>query len=396
MDESRLHSLVAEIYDRSLSSADMSGVGTLVERALGIGSSIHFVSERSSGRMVRLLSASANFDAAARSDYAAHYHDLNPWFHRARPKPPPVIVRGEELIDDDALMKTEFGADWCPRVDIFYMMGSTYRLPGGLIGGSGVHRTRRQGPFSDDDKRLYGLLMRHFANAVALNCRLNRRPGNGAVTQAVVEALDIGAILVSADRRVLQANQPAEALLRRKRWLTVVDGRLRTTHLGSLGMLSRRIAGAAGAAAGASIDPGAVIRLDPSSRTPLPILVLPFRAVSDDSGPSHASALLLFRDPDIGVALQPGALKQAYGLSDAESSLVALLVEGNSLTQAASIAKISLNTAKTQLRSVFARTGFSRQTDLVADIRGNNILQIQVRREITGSEGNRSSTAPTG
>lgn len=346
--------------------------------------------------MVQLLSASSNFDAAARRDYATHYHDLNPWFQQAKSMPPPVIVRGEELIDTEALVMTEFGADWCPHVGILYMMGGTYRLPGGLIGGSGVHRTRRQGPFTNDAMHLYQLLMRHFANAVSMMVRLNLQPGQGPVAEKIIEALDIGAILVREDRTVLQANRTAEAVLRRKRWLTVVDGRLRTVHYGSQGILSRQIALSARTAAGSGTDPGAVLRLDPSGADPLAVLVVPFRVAHDVLAGALPTVLVLFRDPESDTAPPPIALKQAYDLSDAESRLVALLVGGNSLTQAARVAGISLNTAKTQLRSVFARTGFSRQTDLVAEIRGNHLLQMEARRKTIGRPGNSSLIALTG
>lgn len=278
MDEERLHSAIGAIYDRCLTPDRLSEVGAIIEQALGICSSIHFVSEQSQGRMIRLLAASANFDADARRDYSAHYHDRNPWFQRARPGPPPVVVRGEEMIDEDALLRTEFGADWCPRVGIFHMMGCTYRLPGGLMGGSGVHRTRRQGPFDDESMRLFGLLMRHFGNAVSLVVRLDMRTGQEAVAEDVVAALEIGAILVRADRTVVQANRVAETVLRRNRWPTSVGGRLRTVHQGSFGMLSLRVAAAARTAAGTGIDPGAVLRLRADDAEPLPILIVPFRS----------------------------------------------------------------------------------------------------------------------
>jgi hypothetical protein len=47
-----------------------------------------------------------------------------------------------------------------------------------------------------------------------------------------------------------------------------------------------------------------------------------------------------------------------------------------SLTDAARRSGISLNTAKAQLKSVFAQTGFSRQADLAGDIRSNLPLQM--------------------
>jgi len=79
--ENQLHALIGEIYERCLDPARASSVGGTIERVLGIGSFIHFRSKQSSGLMVGLLSASENFDADARRDYAAHYHDRNVWFH---------------------------------------------------------------------------------------------------------------------------------------------------------------------------------------------------------------------------------------------------------------------------------------------------------------------------
>jgi DNA-binding CsgD family transcriptional regulator len=380
MDEARLHRAIAEIYDRCLDPGRMSGVGGVIEGALGIGSSIHFVSEQAEGRMVRLLSASANFDEDARRDYALHYHDRNVWFQRARPRPPPVVARGEELIEETDFLRSEFGADWCPRVGIFHMMGCTYPLPGGLIGGSGVHRTRRQGPFDAEGMRIYGLLMQHFANAVGLLIRLELQPGRERVAQALVESLELGAILVQGDRRVVHANRVAEAVLRRGRWLTTVDGRLRTVHHGSLGALSLRIAAAARTALGQGTDPGAVLRLPAPGEAPLPLLIAPFRGGDGQWGPLQPTVILLFRDPECRVLPCRSAIAEAYGLSPAESRLVALLMDGNSLTEAAGRAGISLNTAKSQLRSIFVRTGFSRQAELVAEIRGNPLLQVMAPR----------------
>jgi DNA-binding CsgD family transcriptional regulator len=284
--------------------------------------------------------------------------------------------RGEELIEESDFLRTEFCADWCPRVDIFHMIGCTYPLPGDLVGGSGVHRTRRQGAFDDADKRIYALLMGHFARAVELSLRLGISAGQDAVAPAIVEALDLGVILVDAERRVLQANRVAEAVLARRYWLTFVDGRLRSTHHGSLGLLSWRIAEAARTGAGVGLDPGTVLRLRAPGREALPVLIAPFRVATGAWGPRQPMAALLFRDPDGAVAPQGTSISAVHDLSPAEGRLVALLVAGFSLTKAASRAGISLNTAKTQLKSAFARTGFTRQTDLVAEIRANPLLRV--------------------
>ena len=376
MDENRLHTLIGEIYDCCLAPERAADAGRTVEKALGIGSSIHFVSERGTGRMVRLLSASANFDDDARRDYATHYHDRNVWFQRARRRPPPVVLRGEELIEESDFLRTEFCADWCSRVDIFHMIGCTYPLPDGLVGGSGVHRTRRQGAFGDADKRLYALLMDHFARAVGLSLRLGLSLGQNTLAPEIIEALDLGVILVEADRRVVQVNRVAEAVLAQRHWLTVVDGRLRTVHHGSLGLLSWRIASAALTGAGAGLDAGTVLRLRARGGEALPVLVAPFRVPEEAWGMAQPTAALVFRAPSSAGAPQAAAISALYDLSAAEARLVAHLAGGCSLTDAARRSGISLNTAKTQMKSAFARTGFSRQADLVAEIRSNPLLQM--------------------
>jgi DNA-binding CsgD family transcriptional regulator len=379
MEENQLHALIGEIYERCLDPARVSDVGRTIEQAFGIGSSIHFISRHGSGRMVRLLSASDNFDPDARRDYTAHYHDRNVWFQRALAYPPPVVQRGEELIDERDFLRTEFCADWCSRVDIFHMIGCTYPLPGDLVGGSGVHRTRRQGAFDDADKRLYALLMGHFARAVELSLRLGISAGKVAVAPDIIEALDLGVILVDAERRVLQANRVAATVLARRYWLTVVDGRLRTIHHGSLGLLSWRIAEAAGTGAGVGLDRGAVMRLRAPGGAALPVLIAPFRVATEAWGARQPTAALLFRDPDSAVAPQGTSISAVYDLSPAEGRLVALLVAGYSLAEAANRAGISLNTAKTQLKSAFARTGFTRQAQLIAEVRANPLIGILAR-----------------
>ncbi len=116
MEEARLNTVIGEIYARVLDPARAATAGRVVEEALGIGSSIHFVSEAQGGKMTRLLSASENFDDDARRDYADYYHARNVWFERALPHPPPFVRRGEELIDQEDFLKTEFCADWCNRL----------------------------------------------------------------------------------------------------------------------------------------------------------------------------------------------------------------------------------------------------------------------------------------
>ena len=58
-------------------------------------------------------------------------------------------------------------------------------------------------------------------------------------------------------------------------------------------------------------------------------------------------------------------LRRLYSMTGAEAELVRLLVEGASLRQAAERREVTLNTARTQLRAIFLKTGTKRQSELV-------------------------------
>lgn len=62
--------------------------------------------------------------------------------------------------------------------------------------------------------------------------------------------------------------------------------------------------------------------------------------------------------------LDAGQLAAQFGLTVAESRLAARLAEGRSVAEAAKVAGISIATARTHLRNIFAKTATSRQSEL--------------------------------
>ena len=59
-------------------------------------------------------------------------------------------------------------------------------------------------------------------------------------------------------------------------------------------------------------------------------------------------------------------LRAEFGLTKAEARLALRLAEGSSLASAALAFNVKLTTIRSQLQQVFAKTGTSRQTELVA------------------------------
>ena len=88
--------------------------------------------------------------------------------------------------------------------------------------------------------------------------------------------------------------------------------------------------------------------------------------------------LLIFGDPDARPSTSTQALMEFYGLSHAEARLMAALVDGESLEDYADRRQISINTARTQSKQIFAKTGHGRQADLIREVLTNPALRVRV------------------
>jgi DNA-binding CsgD family transcriptional regulator len=83
-----------------------------------------------------------------------------------------------------------------------------------------------------------------------------------------------------------------------------------------------------------------------------------------------SGALLTFVSIEPRPGLKPSLLAKLFGLTSAEAKLASLIAEGISVEKAAEALEISRETARNQLKAVFAKTATHRQSELVALLGG--------------------------
>ncbi|NJL08424.1 MAG: helix-turn-helix transcriptional regulator, partial [Methylacidiphilales bacterium] len=71
-----------------------------------------------------------------------------------------------------------------------------------------------------------------------------------------------------------------------------------------------------------------------------------------------------------------GSAERAVDLTPAEARVARALIEGQSVTDFARTVGLSPETTRTQLKSVFAKTGTRRQIELVALLAGKGLLPV--------------------
>jgi DNA-binding CsgD family transcriptional regulator len=187
------------------------------------------------------------------------------------------------------------------------------------------------------------------------------------VLAGVHSQLPIGMLVVDRDARVLFANDAARRLLAGQAPLTLVEDCLTGADPGehsALRIAIERASAAAGRPASTSRHVSFVPLRRPGRR---PLATMVFRAgdttlhVFDDRTP----VMLLLLDPDMVPAPGVQILRELFALTAREAELTSLLMQGQSLAEAARAMGITVNTARTFLSCVTAKTDSHSQAGLM-------------------------------
>ena len=177
---------------------------------------------------------------------------------------------------------------------------------------------------------------------------------------SILERVRSAAIVIDGVGRVTQMNAPAQNLLGAS--FNLVRGRPAAHDPASNRRLQQLIAFALHAKRG-SAQPYAPIVVERDEAPWLLVEAMPVTAFGSDLFGSGSVVLLL---TDLTAPLQPEATRlcAAFGLTVAEAKLAAKLASGSGINSAVASLGVSRETARTQLKAVFAKTNTRRQAEL--------------------------------
>jgi DNA-binding CsgD family transcriptional regulator len=243
------------------------------------------------------------------------------------------------------------------------------RQDGGFVA-LALHRAAGDGrDFDARDAAVMAELAPHLVQADQLRGRVaaGTQAGADALTPQpwqVLNSLPLGLLVCRADGQVLAINRSAEHALRTSPWLSLQDGRLAAQGAPQqaqlLGCL-RHVA--AHAEAGVLALGSGAHRLHlAAQRTP---------------GSLHEPHLTVFiSQAGVGATVPTAVLAQLFGLTGAEASLLSAIVDGLLPTEYAQRRGVSVGTVRGQLKQVLAKTGASRQADLVRLVLSSAVAQL--------------------
>lgn len=181
-----------------------------------------------------------------------------------------------------------------------------------------------------------------------------------------LDSIVIGVVIVTDHGRILHANQAAKHMLAAKSPIISLGGCLAALQGELTRELRRAIATAQADAKGVGAA-GIGVPLVAKNMTAATAHVLPLAC-----GNGHAdradtqTAAAVFVAPSAASPADIGTVARIFSLTPAEARLLQHLISGASLTEAASALGVTEATARTHRNHIFAKTGVSRRTDLLA------------------------------
>lgn len=357
---------IERIYDVIVDPAKLDSVVGALQEQVEARFNLMFVNGGSGGD----LWCVRGIDPVAIRKYATHYSHLDvlgqavqaAGLHRSG-----TVASTEMLVPPEALRRSPLIQELYAPNGIGSQLGCSAFVPGsGPFVQLSFYRTFGQEPFGRRELRLLQRLAPHFSRMARLRLRMDSRTAVEPWAADLVDGLPWGVVLLDAARRSLLVNREATRILAAADGLVLGRSELRATH-GEDGRSLERLMSLATAGSPAGRRGGDVAITRPSGERPWLVTVVPIGSREPlRVGEAEPRAAVHIIDPMNRLSAPGERLRAMFGLSPAEQRLAVDLVHNLTLAEAAEHHGSALSTVRTQLLRLFAKTGTSRQSELVA------------------------------
>jgi DNA-binding CsgD family transcriptional regulator len=299
----------------------------------------------------------------------------NPSVPRLLAAPLGSIIRREQHFSDAEWERTEVHNELYRPRGLYAAIGtplirSQYFVP------FGVHRNRSHGGFERAHLMALSQIIPHMQRAIQMTLRLNAFAAHANAFEEAWDLLAFGLFVLDGSGRILWANRAGERTLAKNDGLSGYEGCLLAATNGANAKLRQLIGEAARTSDGGGLCHGGAISIPrrPPAQ-PLSLVVSPLRGEGASrivpGGTAIPAVLVFANDPDLNAKIPGALLAQLYRLTERETKLAVLLLEGLDLHEISEHMAVSIHTVRTHLRHLFEKTNTRRQAELIRRLSGN-------------------------
>ena len=280
--------------------------------------------------------------------------------------PSDTVMAIDEMINVRTWIEGDFYKQFIAPNNIRHVIGADIQIEG--VGECRLRITRPPGAanFTQQDKELCQQLLPHLKRSVKLHSRVEGIESERRLYAVAMDRMQIGTVVLNEHGLIVRSNGVAESILAETDGIQVVKGKLRAEYALEDRELQRLIKSGLTYVAGSSAVVTEAISLTrPSGQPKLGVLVRSIPCNDLSEGNDWPQVAVFIRDPKHQPAPSHELVRRLFGFTSAEVALALLLTNGLTLDEAAVELNIRKNTARAHLRSIFSKTGVTRQTMLV-------------------------------
>jgi len=363
LDSERLDRLLGAIYEGPMESPPWQTALVQMRDALKaahVTLMLRPPSSDSSGVMIN----TGSITAQGVESYENHFFALDPFVRL----PEGEVITAEELIGSQQWQKSAMYQEYLKPLDIRHLLGADIYTKEGVECRLRVTRSHDAPAFSVQDKALVRMLLPHLKRSIRLHAKLEYLECDRQLFAGAINRMLVGMISFAQDGSILEMNQEAQRILAEKDGIARSGTGIALSSNHENRDLQRMIRQAL-SGHGPDMGPSVVEAISvtrPSGRGKLGIVVRAIPLGEWSGAKQRPAAAVFLRDPESsGTQPSQEVVRRLFGLTRMEAALALLLAEGLTLDEAAEKLNVRRNTARTHLRSIFCKTGVTRQTMLV-------------------------------
>lgn len=310
------------------------------------------------------MSAEWGFHPDVSRLYAAHYGSIDVW-RAAVTTGSDWLGASEQFVPFPLLQRSEFYNDLLSPYSIEHGMFAMIQSGPGRVANLSICRAARFGPFEPSNLEVLSALTPHIRRAYRLHAELASARERNRNLLTAFDSSPAGVIFLDCQMRIVSINRSAEQIVAQANGLLSRARLLFAEKSSESAMLNRLISAAISVAIGKGIEPSACMTITRRGAPPLQIFVAPLRGEASKQF-NRLGAIVFVTAPAQCMRRCGNALHSCYGLTPAEARVALLLADGHSPKQISAMLAVTGHTIRSQLKSVFAKTGVRRQSELVA------------------------------
>ncbi len=366
---------ILELYKASLEPGRWSIALEAVAHAVGGCAAAMEFSQTSDANMFVQVAADFGYEPQELiSIMGSELAEMDPWWVCVENEPHSDLHVGTKYVPATTMRNSPFyneglrvtGADWRDVLSVIRPLSN------GTTGIFSVYRDGRMDDFGHAEFDLMQALKPHIAQALEIAAHLQGQEVRLALADEMSSARNDAVVFLDFNGKVVHLNPCAEKLFHTEP--PVLGMRLGELHVNNNPIADRQFQTAIRACARSATNNAApfadTIRWQAAHRftpyiacfTPYALQLLPDQFVAAPKKPAMA---ITIRDFTINAEKVADRARHAYGLTTAETRILTQLMDGATTATICDQLGVTLNTVKSQLKSIFRKTGTSSQTELV-------------------------------